>query len=62
MGLLVCELGEEVLIDATEDVTRDILQLFRIKRAQKLAEYLIVEFLIFAFGQDAAQALVIRLN
>jgi hypothetical protein len=49
--------SQEILVDATEDVTRDILQLFRIKRAQKLAEDLIIQLLILALGQNAAQAL-----
>ena len=35
VGLLVGELSEEILVDATEDVSRDLLQLVRIERAQQ---------------------------
>ncbi len=62
MGFLVRELGKEVFIDAAEDVAGDPLQLVGVEGPQQLAEDVVVEFLVFALGQDAAQALVVRLD
>ncbi|OQC06853.1 MAG: hypothetical protein BWX80_01351 [Candidatus Hydrogenedentes bacterium ADurb.Bin101] len=62
VGFLIGELGQEILVDTTEHVTGDALEFFRIKRTQKLTEDLVVEFLIFALGQDTAQVLVVGLN
>ena len=60
--LLVGEPGEEVLVDAAEDVARDLLQLVGVERAQELAEHVVVQLLELRLGQDAAQAVVVRLD
>ena len=57
--LLVGELGEEVFVDAPEDVALDPFQLVGVEGAQQLAEDVVVQFLVFALGQDAAQAVVV---
>ena len=62
MRLLVGEPGEEVLVDAAEDVARDLLQLVGVERAQELAEHVVVQLLVLRLGQDAAQAVVVRLD
>ena len=59
VGLLVGELGEEVFVDAAEDITGDLLQLVGVEGAQQLAEDLVVQLLVFALGQDAAQVVVV---
>ena len=60
--LLVGEPGEEVLVDAPEDVARDPLQLVGVEGAQELAEHVVVQLLVLPLGQDAAQAVVVRLD
>ena len=62
MRLLVGEPGEEVLVDAPEDIARDLLQLVGVERAQELAEHVVVQLLVLRLGQDAAQAVVVRLD
>ena len=54
VGLLVGELGEEVFLDAAEDIAGDFFQFIRVERAQQLAEYGVVQFLVFALGQHTA--------
>ena len=60
--LLVGEPGEEVLVDAPEDVARDLLQLVGVEGAQELAEHAVVQLLVLRLGQDAAQAVVVCLD
>ena len=60
--LLVGEAGEEVLVDAAEDVAGHLLQLVRVEGAEKLAEDVVVEHLVLAFGQHTPKALVVRLD
>ena len=60
--LLVGEPREEVLVDAAEDVAGNPLELVRVQLAQQLAEHLVVERLVLALGQDAAQAVVVGLD
>jgi hypothetical protein len=60
--LLVGELPEEVLVDAAEDVPGDLLQLVRVQLAQQVAEHLVVQRLVLAPGQDAAEAGVVRFD
>ena len=62
MGLLVGELGQEVLVDATEDVTGDLLQLVGVQRPQQLAENVVVQLLVLALGQNATEAVVVGLD
>ena len=62
VSLLIGELGEEVLVDATEDVARDLLQLIRVERAQELSQDGVIQLLILGLGQSAAQVLVICFN
>jgi hypothetical protein len=59
VGLLVSELGKEVLVEAAEDIAGHLLQLVGVEGAQQLAEDLVIQFLVFALGQHAAQGLVI---
>ena len=60
--LLIRELGEEVLVDAPEDVARDLLELVGVQRSQELAEDVVVQLLVLGLGQSAAQALVVPLD
>ena len=62
MRLLVGELRQEVLVDAPEDVAGHALELVGVQLAQQLAEHLVVERLVLALGQDAAQAGVVGLD
>ena len=62
MRLLVCELGKEVFVDAPKDVAGNLLQLLRVEGAQQLAEHGIVQLLVFALGQHAAQIFVVGLD
>ena len=62
VGLLVGKLGEEVFVDAAEDIAFDRFQLLAVEGSQQLAEHLIVQLLVFALGQDAAQVVVILFN
>ncbi len=62
VGLLVGKLGEEVFVDAAKDIACDRFQLLGVEGAQQLAEHLVVQFLVFALGQDAAQVVVILFN
>ena len=62
MSLLIGELGEKVLVDAAEHIAGYALEFVRVERADKLAQDLVVEFLVFALGKDAAQILVITLD
>ena len=49
MGFLVGELGQEVFVDAPEDIAVGLLQR-RIVDAQKLAQDVVAQFLIFDLG------------
>jgi hypothetical protein len=62
VGLLVGKLGQEVFVDAAEDVAGDALKLLGVEGAQQLAEHDVVQFLVLAFGQDAAQILIVGLD
>lgn len=62
VGFLIGELGQEVFVDAAEHIAGDALELLGIESAQQLAKHRIVEFLIFALGQHAAQVLVVGLD
>ena len=62
MGLLVREPGQEVLVDAAEDVAGDPLQRVGVEGAQELAEDVVVQLPVLVLGQGAAQALVVRLD
>jgi len=56
---LVGELGEEVLVDAAEDVAVGGLELFRVELAQQLTEGVIADGLVFRLGQHATQGGVV---
>ena len=62
MRLLVGELGEKVLVDAPEHVAVRAPQGRVVEGAQKLAEHVVVEFLVLGLGQGAAQGLVVLLD
>ena len=62
MGLLIGELGQEIFIDAAEDIAGNLLQLLRVEGPKQLAEDIVVQLLVFGLGQDAAQVLVILLD
>jgi len=62
VGLLVGELGEEVFVDAAEDIAGDALQRVGVERAQELAQHGVIQLLVFVLGQHAAQAVVVGLN
>ena len=62
VGLLVGELGQEVFVDAAEDITGNPLELLGVEGAQQLPEHSVVELLILALGQHAAQILVVGLD
>ena len=60
--LLVGELGQEVFVDAAEDVAGDTLQLVRVEETQQPAEHVVAQVLILGLGQGAAQAGVVGLD
>ncbi len=62
VGLLVGKLGQEVFVDAAKDIPGNPLELLGVESAQQVAEHRIIEFLILALGQHAAQVLVVRLD
>ena len=62
MSLFVGELREKVFVDAPEDIARDLFQFVGVERAEELAEYVVVQFLVFAFGQCTPQAFVVVFN
>lgn len=62
MRALVGELRQEIFVNAPEDIAGRFFQRRIVKRAQQAAEYCVVEFLVFAFGQDTLQRRVIYLD
>jgi hypothetical protein len=60
--LQVGELGEEVFVDAPEDVAARLFQFLRVERPQQLAQHLVVQLRVFRARQHAFQALVILLD
>ena len=62
VGLLVGELREEVLVDAAEDVAVGVPELVGVQLPQQVAEDVVVQRLVLALGQDAAQAVVVLLD
>ena len=59
---LIREPRKEVLVDAAEDVAGNPFELVRVQLAQQFAEHLVVERLVLALGQDAAQAVAVGLD
>ena len=50
MRPLISKLGEEVFVDAPEDIAIGLLQLVRVEGAQQLAQYLAVYITILLLG------------
>ena len=62
VGLEVGKTGQEVFINATEDISRGAFEFVGIERPQQLAQHLVVQFLVLRLGQQALQSLVIGLD
>jgi predicted nucleotidyltransferase len=51
------ELGEEVFVDAAEDIAAYPLELIRVKGPQQIAQDGVIDFLVFRLGQGAPAGL-----
>ncbi len=61
MGFKISELGQKVFVDTAENIAIDLLEFIRIQSTKELTENIVVQFLIFAFGEHAPQVFVIAL-
>ena len=56
---LIGELGEEVFVDATEDVATSLLQFVRVEGAQQLAQHVVGDVAVILLGQLAGESGVV---
>ncbi len=56
------ELGEEVFVDAAEDIAAYPLDLIRVQGTQQIAQDGVIDFLVFRLGQGAPQGRLVRFD